>query len=548
MRIKNISFYLSFYILLSILAFPVKPDIVHFNINDYGAKGDGVTLNTRAIQQAIDVCAKGGGMVYIPAGTYLSGSLVMRSHVNLHISEGAILLGSTNINDYDEKIPKIRSYTDQYVKQSLIYGEDLENIAITGKGLIDGQGSAFKSTTNKKPDRYKNRPYLIRLINCKKVWVEDISLKNSAMWMQHYLACDQLFIRGINVYNHCNKNNDMIDIDGCSNVLVSDCIGDTDDDALTIKSTSDRISKNIVVTNCILSSHCNAIKLGTESHGGFENINISNCVVKPSVHPTKFYGFKNGISGITLGMVDGGRLDGVIISNIRIDGPKVPIYMRLGDRGRIYKEGMSRPAVGIFQNVSLSNIIATNADTLGCSITGIPGHPIEGVSLSNIRIRFRGGAKNDVDPKSVKEEREHYPESTMFGKLPSYGLFIRHVNNIHLSNIEMDFDQPDERSVIVCNDVKQIELIDVRGKGTKSGAPLIQFYDVKNALIASSRPLNEINTFLSILGNCEDICLSGNDLRRVNQAVLGADHLPSSTFQLNGNFFKNDSAKSSIKK
>ena len=340
----------------------------------------------------------------------------------------------------------------------------------------------------------------------------------------------------------------MIDIDGCTNVLVSDCIGDTDDDALTIKSTSDRISKNIVVTTCILSSHCNAIKLGTESHGGFENINISNCVVKPSVHPTKIYGFKNGISGITLGMVDGGRLDGVTISNIRIDGPKVPIYMRLGDRGRVYKEGISRPAVGTYQNVSLSNIIATNADTLGCSITGISGHPIQGVSLSNIKIRFKGGAKNDIDPKSVKEEREHYPESTMFGKLPCYGLFIRHVNNIHLSNIEMDFDQADERSVIVCDDVQQIELIDVRGNGSKSGAPLFQFYDVKKAMIINSRPLGEINTFLSITGNCEDICLYGNDLRKVHQPILGADHLPVGTIQLNDNIFKNGNDKSSIKK
>jgi len=193
-----------------------------YNIKDYGAKGDGTNLDTKAIQQAIDVCNKEGGKVHLPAGTYLSGSLYLRSNVTIEISEGAILLGSMDIKDYEEHLPRIRSYNDSFLRHSLFYAEDEQNIAITGRGMIDGQGSAFKITTRKKPERYKNRPYIIRFVNCQNVLVENVRLQNSAMWMQHYFACDQVIIKGISVYNHCNKNNDMIDIDGSTNVLISE--------------------------------------------------------------------------------------------------------------------------------------------------------------------------------------------------------------------------------------------------------------------------------------------------------------------------------------
>jgi hypothetical protein len=491
-----------------------------YNIRDYGAVGDGNMLDTKAIQKAINQCAKKGGKVYFPSGIYLSGSLRLHSNVTIEISEGATLLGSTRIEDYEENLPKIRSYNDSFLRHSLLYAEDSQNLTITGRGVIDGQGGTFKITTKKKPDRYKNRPYIIRFINCKNVLVENVRLQNSAMWMQHYLACDQIIIRGIQVYNHCNKNNDMIDIDGCTNVVISDCIGDTDDDALTIKSTSDRVSKNITVTNCILSSHCNAIKLGTESHGGFENITISNCIVKPSKHPTKIYGFKKGISGITLGMVDGGRLDGILISNIRIDGPKVPIYMRLGDRGRVYKEDMPRPGVGSFSDVMLSNIYATGADTIGCSITGLPDHPIEGVTLQNIKLSFKGGAKNDVDPLSVKEERDHYPESTMFGKLPAYGFFIRHGKNISLKSVEMVLETNDDRPVIVADDVANLQISGLKAQAGLDAPAYIHLINSKDIWIKDSQPQNKVNVYLKVSGkSSKNITVSSNDLRKVKEII-----------------------------
>ena len=488
------------------------------NIQAYGAVGDGRSLNTKAIQKAIDHCAANGGKVYIPSGDYLTGSLQLRSNVTIEISEGAILLGSVNIEDYEEHIPKIRSYNDSFLKHSLFYAEDEQNITITGRGLIDGQGAAFIVKTKKKPDRYMNRPYVIRFVNCKNVLVENIRMQNSASWMQHYLACDQVKIRGISVYNHCNNNNDMIDIDGSSNVFISDCIGDTDDDALTIKSTSDRISKNITVTNCIFSSHCNAIKLGTESHGGFENIMISNCIVKPSKHPTNIYGYKTGISGITLGLVDGGVLDGVMISNIRIDGPKVPIYLRLGDRGRIYKQGMERPDVGTFKNVMISHIYASGADTIGCSITGLPDHPVENVTLDNITILFKGGSENDVKASSVKEEREQYPESTMFGKLPAYGFFLRHIKGLNFYNVSIKFEQDDHRPVIVADDVENVNFANFNADVSYQAPEMIYLSHSSNVWIKGSGPAKKVKTFLYVEGDkTRNISLTANNLRKADE-------------------------------
>jgi polygalacturonase len=171
--------------------------------------GDGVRPNTKPIQAAIDACAKaGGGTVYFPAGTYLSGTIVLKSHVTLHLDSGAALLGSKNLEDYPAHIPALRSYTDTYTDKSLVYAEDVENIAITGHGVIDGQGAAFHGP-------YKVRPYLMRFVSCRNVSVDGVTIKDSPMWVQHYLACDDVTIRGITVHSRVNGNNDGIDIDGC---------------------------------------------------------------------------------------------------------------------------------------------------------------------------------------------------------------------------------------------------------------------------------------------------------------------------------------------
>jgi len=430
-----------------------------FNITNFGAIGDGNRINTIEIQQAIDKASEKGGVVLIPPGKFVTGSLELKSNVTINIIKGATILGSTDLADYKEHIPELKSYNDVFLRYSLFYAEKAENISIKGEGIIDGQGSAFQRKTKKKPERYMNRPYVIRFVECDHVTIEGITMRNSAMWMQQYLACTYLTIRGITVYNHANFNNDMMDIDGCKNVIISNCYGDTDDDGITLKSTSDRITENVTITNCVISSHCNAIKMGTESIGGFRNVTISNIVVKPSESKTKIYGFHGGISGITLGLVDGGILDGVLIDNIKIDGPQVPIYLRLGNRGRTIRKDMEKPGVGIFRNVSINNVVATNTGQIGCSITGLKDHPIENVSLSNIQITFKGGITEKVDS-NVPELEDHYPESTMYGILPTYGFYVRHVNNITFSNIDLRLENEDIRPDFIFEDVKGLKKIE----------------------------------------------------------------------------------------
>ena len=423
-----------------------------YNIVDFGAVGNGEKVNTIEIQKAIEQAAKTGGIVLIPPGKFVTGSLVLKSSVTINIMKGATVLGSKNLSDYKEHIPKLKSYNDLFLKYSLFYAEKKNSISIIGEGTIDGQGSAFPRKTKKKFERYMNRPYIIRFVECKNIKIEGVTMQNSAMWMQQYLACEFLTIHNIKVFNHVNYNNDMMDIDGCKNVVISDCFGDTDDDAITLKSTSNKITENVTITNCVVSSHCNAIKMGTESIGGFRNIAISNIVVKPSAVKNNISGYPEGISGITLAMVDGGILDGVLINNIRIDGPQVPIYLRLGNRGRTIRKGIGKPGVGIFRNVSINNVIATNTGQFGCSITGLPGYPIENISLSNIQITFIGGITKKVNA-NIPELEKHYPESDMFGILPSYGFFIRHVKNITFSNVELRLENKDIRPANIFKDI-----------------------------------------------------------------------------------------------
>ena len=512
----------------SILTFFFTISIVTFgsnyicNIIDYAAVGDGITINTKAIQNAIDECSEKGGMVVIPAGEFVTGTIYLKSNVTLHLTENATLLGSTDISDYPHNTPEYKFYGDTWVKQSLIYAEKQKNISITGTGTINGQGGAFKTTTRKKPDRYMNRPYVLWFVECSNVKVEGIFLTNSAMWMQHYLACDKVRIQGIRVFNHCNSNNDMIDIDGCRDVIISDCIGDTDDDALTIKSTSNRKSENIIINNCILSSHCNAIKCGTESSGGFKNIVISNCIVRPSEQKTTIYGVPAGISGITLGMVDGGVLDGININNIVIDGAKVPLYMRLGNRARSYRADQGEIPIGTFRNVKISNITATGADTIGCSITGIPGHPLENISLSNISITFKGGGSSGEHSLLVPELETFYPESTMFGTLPASAFYIRHAKNIDLNQIHLYYDNTDTRTAIICDDVKNLQLHRVSASANCQPNYMLNLINCSNATVSECINNAKINTLVKLEGtDSKEVRVYNNHGKFVSKVLLG---------------------------
>jgi len=503
------------------------------NVKTFGAVADGITLDTKAVQDAINTTAETGGTVFFPAGKYLIGSVFLKSNVTIYVSSGATILGSSLLSDFKEHQPKLKSYNDIFLKYSLFYAEDAENISIKGEGTIDGQGSAFKVTTKEKPQRYMNRPFVIRFVNCKNVRIENITLKNSPMWMQQYLGCQDLFINKIKVYNHSNKNNDMMDIDGCKNVVISDCIGDTDDDGITLKSTSPLITENVTINNCVLSSHCNAIKFGTESTGGFRNINISNIIVKPSDVDSVITGFPNGISGITLATVDGGIIDGVIISNIRIDGPQVPIYLRLGNRARKYSTDAPEVGVGSFKNVSISNIIADNVGAYGCSITGLPGYYVENISLENISIHFAGGVTKDNFNKEMNELADSYPESTMWGNLPAYGFYLRHVKDIKLSNITLNYRTKDERPAIICSDIENATFNQMRFDIDKSAESVFVFDNVRNTLISNSEVDTEVNCFLKVQDDfSRDLYLINNILPKVKNLFSASAKV---NVQLNGN-------------
>ncbi|HEY5910880.1 MAG TPA: glycoside hydrolase family 28 protein [Verrucomicrobiae bacterium] len=454
-----------------------------FNVKSFGARGDGVTPDTTALQKAIDACAQsGGGTVYLPPGRYLSGTIFLRSHVTVELDAGATLLGSTKLEDYPPTISSVRSYTDNYTERSLIYAENLQQIGLQGRGLIDGQGGAFKGA-------YKVRPYLIRIIGCRDVCVRELTLKDSPMWVQHYLACDGVRIDGITVSSKCNANNDGIDIDGCQRVRIANCDISSGDDAIVLKSTLARACKNVVITNCLLSSDCNAFKLGTESNGGFENIVLGNC----SIYDTR-------LAGIALEEVDGGVLDGVSISNVTMNNVKGPIFIRLGNRARPFRENMEKPAMGELRNVMISQVQATGADRTGCCLAGLPGHLIENITLSNIRISSAGGGTAAAARRQIPENPEAYPEYSMFGVLPAYGFYCRHARNLVLDNVEVSVATPDERSSLICEDVNTLRLSAWRA-GTGSGkVPVIEFQDVTEAIVQGCRGPRTDRPYLKIRG------------------------------------------------
>ena len=442
-----------------------------YNIVDYGAKADTTQLSTTALQKAIDDCsAAGGGRVIVPAGNYKTGSIRLKSGVHLYIEHGATLYGSTDLKDYTPMKSDYVSLRTQTTTIQLIYADGVKNVVIDGYGTIDGRGRAFKKLTWN--DEGITRPHLIRFIQSEDIIIRNITLKNSGCWMQHYLACDRLRIEGIKVMNRNNYNNDALDIDGCHDVVVQGMIADSDDDGITLKSTSPRLCENVRITDCVVSSHCNAVKLGTETNGGFRNINIAGIVVKPSSNQQeKFFGQWIGTSAISLEIVDGGIMENVSVSDFTVEGTESPIFIRLGNRGRGYKLRSGQKAlsgkgnddtiaelipidhVGSIDGIRINNFQVHNAGATGCSITGLPGHPVRNVWLSDISIHHKGGVKAEdlrlINDTIVYEKEKEYPEATMWGNLPAKGFFVRHARNIHFSNIDIRTEYPDVRPEFV---------------------------------------------------------------------------------------------------
>lgn len=436
-----------------------------YNILSYGAVSDTTQLSTVAINAAVAACAaKGGGRVVIPAGMFKSGTIVLLDHVTLYLENGAYLYGATRLNDYPPRArPGYRSQKDPGGWYALIYANNASHIGICGKGVIDGQGAQQQPQSSIPGGDLDGRPRNILFISCKQVIVEGVTMRNAGIWNQHYLDCEDVLVNNIQVYNHCNRNNDGIDIDGCRRFVLSNSIIDSDDDAVVLKSTGSAGCEEVVVSNCILSSFTNAIKCGTESTGGFKNINIGNCVVKRSVSkvPPVFGRTDIGITGISLEIVDGGVMDGVMVHDIVIEETECPVYIRLGNRARRHIAEAPEPPQGLMRNVTLSGITAYNTGNYCSSITGVAGGRIENVTLRHIRFVNKGGlATGDyiANTDKVAEDEKGYPEPTVWKNLPACGLFIRHVKNITVSDISLGSVKPDPRPPLIGVDIDRLIL------------------------------------------------------------------------------------------
>lgn len=465
-----------------------------FLITDFGARPGASVINTAAINKAITAChAAGGGRVIIPTGTFGSGTLVMKDNVELHLQMGATLLASTALKDFPlQPTPAYRSQKDPGGWRALIYANEATNIAITGQGTIDGNGAQHKGDpANKLGGDLDGRPRNILFISCRNVRVEQVRMRNAAIWNQHYLNCEDVIVDKIQVYNHANRNNDGIDIDGCRRFVLSNSIFDTDDDAIVLKCTGAADVEDVVITNCIVSSFCNAIKAGTESTGGFRNITVSNCVVKPSTnaHPP-IYGMTGGITALSLEIVDGGVMEGISISNIAIEGTACPLFIRLGNRARKHTQNAPPPPMGQMRNITISNVTAYGTGNYSSSITAIPGYYVENVSVSNVQFFNKGGLQPGgyiADIKDVKEDKKGYPQPTVWKELPSSGLFIRHARNVQVNGLMLGSAAQDPRTPVIAVDVEGLQISNV-AKINNNGAEV--FFKGKNVRnIAVDKPL-----------------------------------------------------------
>ncbi len=479
---------------------PAKASI--FNVKDYGAAGDGKTLDSPAINKTINAAAlAGGGTVIFPAGTYLSGSIHLKSNVSLYLQSGATILAAFDTTVYDAPEPyKWDMYQDfghSHFHNSLIWGENLHNISILGPGLIDGKG------LSRDLDRRDHLPHglgnkAIALKNCHNVILRDFSIYRGGHFGILATGVNNLTIDNLII----DTNRDGIDVDACQNVRISNTtVNSPWDDAIVLKSSFAlghvQDTKNVTITNCMVSGdyvlgsvldgtfrlypadfrvpRTGRIKCGTESNGGFKNITITNCVF-------------DHCGGLALETVDGGDLEDVTVSNITMrDIVNMPIFLRLGSRMR----GPDSLKIGTMKRVNIGNIVVYNSTSRAAStISGIPGHNIEDVDIHDIRFLVRGGGTADQANIQVPEKEDGYPEPTMFGTLPAYGFYVRHADGIRFSNITISTMKKDERPAFLFTDASDIDLHYVNVPKVPD-VPIFTLKDVKNFQISNVRGLSD---------------------------------------------------------
>lgn len=498
-----------------------------YNVKSYGARGDGKTLDTNAINKTIEAAAKnGGGTVFFPAGTYLSFSIHLQSNITIYLDNGATLLAADPATDkgkYDSFEPNefdmYQDFGHSHWKNSLMWGIGIENFAIVGQGKIDGKGLSRKSPGPQKPRTEGETPAsmkgnvsplgeisplaemeglgtkAIALKLSKNITLKDFTIYRGGHFALLATGVDNLTIDNLKV----DTNRDGFDIDACRNVRISNVsVNSPNDDAIVLKSSYalgfNRATENVTITNSQVSAFdlgtfldgtfqttqtaapdkdhpTGRLKLGTESNGGFKNITISNIVF---VH----------CRGLALETVDGGSIEDVSISNITMrDIGNSPIFIRLGKRQR----APAGTPVAKIKRVIIDNVVVSDAISDYASIiAGLAESPIEDVRLSNIRIHYRGGGTSADARRDVPENEKNYPEPSMFGVLPAYGFYIRHAKNITFDNVEVSFENADARPAFMLDDVNGAEFFRTNAQ-IANGAKMFSLKNVANFTLEQSR-------------------------------------------------------------
>ncbi len=470
-------------LICTLLSIPIILGAKDYNASMFGIKSNGSTLNTTSIQKAIDyIHENGGGRLVFYVGRYLTGTVYLKSNVIIHLEEGAILVGSVNPFDYEQSF----NWT------AMIFALDAENIGITGKGVIDGQG--FHVAYNlvdlihkgivKDPLKYDRpretiRPQNIYFRGCRNIVIRDITLKDPGSWNQQYDQCRNLTIDHITVDSKSYWNNDGVDIVDCDSVVVMNSYFDAADDGICLKSHSaDFVCQNVFIHNNTVRTSANGIKFGTVGNGGFRNIRIIDNLV-----------FDTYRSAITFAAVDGGFVENIVVDSLRSLNTGNVIFLRIGER----REGKK----GRMSNISISNVYAEVPSTKPdagynyegpvedmprnispSSIVGMPDAFIENITLRNIEIRYPGGGNpdfakvglNELD--KVPEMAASYPEFSMFRELPAWGFYIRHSQGIQFENVTLTCLKKDYRTAIVLDDVHgaSFKSLRVNEPGTKKEA------------------------------------------------------------------------------
>jgi polygalacturonase len=482
-----------------------------FNVRAYGAVGDGTNLDSPAINQAIlAASASGGGTVLVPAGTYLCGSIRLTNNIHLDVDAGAVLLGAPQaMNAYDstEAWPG-QAYQDgghTYFHNSLIWGENLTNVSITGTGMINGGGLVRSdglldqmcgfsswSPTNRTPPLEMNAPparlgnKAIALKLCRNVLLRDITIFHGGHFAILVTGCNNLTVDNVTI----DTDRDGIDLDCCCNTTVSNCrINSPDDDGLCPKSSfalgRNVITENLTIANCQVSGFqegtlldgtmkpghgTGRIKFGTEANGGFRNVTIANCTFRDCC-------------GLALEEVDGGTMENISINNISMmDVVGYPIYITTGRRNR----GPDVTSPSRVANIFISNVVATGIDPMsGIQLDGMPKQPLENIRLENIHLMFKGGGTKSDALLLPRELDTGYPEPSRLGTMPAYGLYARHVHGLELANITVDFEKFDSRPPMACFDVDGLEIDNFKGQLMR-GVPPAKFVEINNVVIRNS--------------------------------------------------------------